>query len=44
MMLWSLVHGYAILFLSNRMPRDADGAPVFSVLDVMPRFDYGPDV
>ncbi|MEO0542230.1 MAG: TetR/AcrR family transcriptional regulator [Pseudomonadota bacterium] len=40
LMLWVFVHGYASLLNEGKLPRTADGEPVFNVLDVMPRFRY----
>lgn len=40
-MLWSYMHGYAMLAISGRFMRDGDGHPVHDVLKVMPDFDYG---
>jgi AcrR family transcriptional regulator len=40
-MLWSFVHGYALLMIDGRLPRDDAGDPLLSVLDVMPVYDYG---
>lgn len=40
-MLWSYMHGYAMLALSGRLMRDAQGQPVHDVLKVMPDFEYG---
>lgn len=41
LMLWAFVHGYASLLIEGRVPRHADGEPLFNVLDVLPQFDYG---
>lgn len=40
-MLWSYMHGYAMLAISGRFMRDARGQPVHDVLKVMPDFEYG---
>lgn len=39
-MLWSFVHGYAKLLLSNQLPADADGSPLFTVNQIIPGFGY----
>jgi AcrR family transcriptional regulator len=40
MMLWSLVHGYAILSLSGQFSRGADCGPVYGIDEVFPDFGY----
>ncbi|MEM8882398.1 MAG: hypothetical protein AAGC82_17560, partial [Pseudomonadota bacterium] len=40
-MLWCYMHGYAMLAISGRLERDAQGRPIHDVLKVMPTFDYG---
>ena len=40
MMLWSLVHGYAILSLSGQFSRGKDCGPVYGIDEVMPDFGY----
>lgn len=41
MMLWSLVHGYALLALNGQFPSDpATGRPQLSISDVTPAFGY----
>ena len=40
-MLWSYMHGYAMLSLSGRLMTDENGQPVHDVLKVMPDFNYG---
>lgn len=39
-MLWSYMHGYAMLAISGRFARDTSGQPVHDVLKVMPDFNY----
>ena len=40
MMLWSLVHGYAILSLSGQFSRGEGCGPVYGIDEVMPDFGY----
>ena len=40
-MLWSYMHGYAMLALSGRFLCDASGKPVHDVVKIMPDFNYG---
>ncbi len=40
MMLWSLVHGYAILSLSGQFSQGGACAPVFAVTEIAPAFGY----
>jgi len=42
-MLWSMVHGYAMLLIEGQIRRDDDGAPLFSVDELMPGFGFRPD-
>ncbi|MBF9029207.1 TetR family transcriptional regulator [Rhodobacterales bacterium HKCCE3408] len=39
-MVWSLVHGYAMLAISAQFPTGESGAPRHDVLSVMPKFGY----
>ena len=44
MMLWSLVHGYALLSLSGQFSKGgATGAPSYPIRDIMPAFGYLPE-
>ncbi|MEM7752513.1 MAG: hypothetical protein AAF230_03810 [Pseudomonadota bacterium] len=43
-MLWSLVHGYAMLLIDGESRRVADGAPPFSSNEIMSGFGYRPNV
>jgi AcrR family transcriptional regulator len=40
MMLWSIVHGYALLSLSGQFSRGEGCGPVYGIEDVMPDFGY----
>ena len=42
-MLWSMVHGYAMLLIERQIERTDDGSPIFDMADLMPAFDYAPD-
>jgi AcrR family transcriptional regulator len=39
-MLWSLVHGYAMLLIEGQIPRDDDGTPLFDMDGLLPDFAY----
>jgi AcrR family transcriptional regulator len=43
-MLWSLVHGYAMLLIDGEIRRQSDGSPPFTMDQIMPDFAYRPDV
>jgi AcrR family transcriptional regulator len=42
-MLWSMVHGYAMLLIEGQIRRDDDGTPLFDMDEIMPDFGYRPD-
>lgn len=42
-MLWSLVHGYAMLLIDGQIRREDDGSPPFRMDEIMPGFGYRPD-
>lgn len=42
-MLWSLVHGYAMLLIDGEISREEDGSPPFTMDQIMPGFAYRPD-
>lgn len=42
-MLWSMVHGYAMLLIEGQIRRGDDGAPLFAMDEIMPGFGYRPD-
>lgn len=42
-MLWSMVHGYAILVIEGQIPRNEDGTLMFEMDELMPNFAYKPD-
>jgi AcrR family transcriptional regulator len=39
-MLWSMVHGYAMLLIEGQIARAEDGGPPFAASDLMPGFGY----
>jgi AcrR family transcriptional regulator len=39
-MLWSFVHGYAMLLIEGQIPRNPDGSVIFEAASLMPRFGY----
>jgi AcrR family transcriptional regulator len=41
-MLWSLVHGYAMLLIERQIRLNDDGTPIFAMADLMPDFTYAP--
>lgn len=41
-MLWSMVHGYAMLLIEGRIRRNDDGTPIFDMDQIMPGFGYRP--
>ncbi len=43
-MLWSMVHGYAMLVIEGQIGRNDDGTPMFDTSELMPDFAYRPDV
>jgi AcrR family transcriptional regulator len=43
-MLWSMVHGYAMLLIEGQIPFDDDGSLPFAASDLMPEFDYREEV
>ena len=42
-MLWSMVHGYAMLLIEGQIRRNDDGSPLFAMDEVMPAFGYRPE-
>lgn len=44
MMLWSLAHGFATLRLAGQFRDDNGDIPKFAPQDILPDFDYRPDV
>ncbi len=42
-MLWSLVHGYAMLLIEGQIRRNDDGSPIFEMGGIMPGFGYRPE-
>lgn len=40
LMIWSLVHGYAMLLIEGQIRRNADGTPRFEMDEIMPSFSY----
>lgn len=40
-MLWSMVHGYAMLLLEGQIRRNEDGSLIFEMDEIMPGFGYG---
>ena len=42
-MLWSMVHGYAMLLIEGEIKRNEDGSPIFNMDDLMPSFGYRKD-
>ncbi|MEM7470595.1 MAG: TetR-like C-terminal domain-containing protein [Pseudomonadota bacterium] len=42
-MLWSLVHGYAMLLIDGEIRREEDGSPPFRADEIMPGFGYLPN-
>ena len=42
-MLWSMVHGYAMLLIEGQIGRDAEGEPLFQMDEIMPDFGYRPE-
>lgn len=42
-MLWSMVHGYAMLLIEGQIGRDDDGKPIFAMNEIMPDFGYRSD-
>ncbi len=42
-MLWSTVHGYAMLLIEGEVNRNEDGTPIFEAAELMPAFGYRPD-
>ncbi len=43
-MLWSLVHGYAMLLVDGEIRRDKNGSPPFNMDEIMPAFRYRPNM
>jgi AcrR family transcriptional regulator len=41
-MLWSMVHGYAMLLIEGQIRRNEDGTPPFDMDGIMPGFGYRP--
>ena len=39
-MLWSMVHGYAMLLIEGQIPKGPDGAPIFDMEGLLPDFGY----
>lgn len=39
-MIWSLVHGYAMLLIEGQVRRNQDGSPIFDADELMPHFGY----
>jgi AcrR family transcriptional regulator len=42
-MLWSMVHGYAMLLIEGQIRRNEDGTPIFGMDGIMPGFGYRPE-
>jgi AcrR family transcriptional regulator len=42
-MLWSMVHGYAMLLIEGQIRRDEDGTPLFTAEELMPAFGFRPE-
>lgn len=42
-MLWSMVHGYAMLLIEGQIRRGENGAPLIDAAGLMPDFAYRPD-
>lgn len=42
-MLWSMVHGYAMLLIERQVRRAEDGSPLFDMAELMPDFGYRTD-
>ena len=42
-MLWSMVHGYAMLLIEGQIGQNEDGSPLFDMAEIMPDFGYRPD-
>lgn len=42
-MLWSMVHGYAMLLIEGQITRNSDGTPLFDMHEIIPGFGYRPD-
>ncbi len=42
-MLWSMVHGYAMLLIEGQIRRNDDGSPIFDMDGLMPDFAYRED-
>ena len=42
-MLWSMVHGYALLLIEGQIRRNDDGTPIFDMAGLIPDFGYAPD-
>ncbi|MCZ8152948.1 MAG: TetR-like C-terminal domain-containing protein [Rhodobacteraceae bacterium] len=42
-MLWSMVHGYAMLLIQGQISRNKDGSLMFDVVGLMPDFGYRTD-
>ena len=43
-MLWSMVHGYAMLLIEGQIPRGEDGRPRFDMVGLLPDFGYRTDM
>lgn len=43
-MLWSLVHGYAMLLIEGQITRKDDGTPLFGMDELLPEFGYREDI
>ncbi|MEL6202561.1 MAG: TetR/AcrR family transcriptional regulator [Pseudomonadota bacterium] len=39
-MLWSMVHGYAMLLIEGEIKSNEDGTPIFEAAALLPDFDY----
>ena len=39
-MIWSLLHGYAMLLIECEIKRNEDGTPIFDMSDLLPAFGY----
>ena len=42
-MLWSMVHGYAMLLIEGQIRRGEDGAPILAMDEIMPGFGHRPE-
>ena len=42
-MLWSMVHGYAMLVIEKQIPSNDDGSLIFDMEELIPSFGYRAD-